>query len=108
MQFDPYANKVQFEAFTLDSAPCAKCICTKALIAPTNNTHAASARCSKCGKFYRWLGKRELESLAIQYRNSKMSGPATANTETAPLGPTICQSQGPTSTTIAGSSSASR
>ena len=70
MQFDPFANKLNFESFTLTSAPCPKCACTQVLIAPTQNTHAASARCPKCGKFYRWLGKRELESLAMQHRNA--------------------------------------
>jgi hypothetical protein len=68
MLFDPFANKVRFEAFTVNSSePCPKCGCTGVLIAPTNNTHAASSHCSKCGRFYRWLGKTELALLARQH-----------------------------------------
>jgi hypothetical protein len=87
MQFNPFANKVQFQPFTLDSAPCPKCGCTKVLIAPTSNTHAASARClgpglgsglgSGCGRFFRWIGKRELDFL---HQNSK-NPPQQADTE---------------------------
>lgn len=66
--FNAFQNKVQFQAFTVESAsPCPKCGSTKVLIAPTQNTHAASARCQSCGKFYRWLGRKELESLGLQH-----------------------------------------
>ena len=58
-------RKVQFNAYTIESEPCPRCGACSVLIAPTQNTHAASARCSSCGKFYRWLGKRELESLLV-------------------------------------------
>jgi len=63
MTFDPFQNKIPFEPFTMDSQPCPKCNCKQVLIAPTANTHAASSRCDGCGKFFRWLGKRELNTL---------------------------------------------
>jgi hypothetical protein len=71
-QFDQYANKLQFQPFTVDSAPCCKCTCTTVLIVPTNNVHAASARCQNCGKFFRWLGKWELEKLVARHPASKL------------------------------------
>jgi hypothetical protein len=61
--FDPFVNKLVFKSFILDCPACPKCGSTKALIAPTQNTHAASSRCSNCDKFYRWLGKHELRRL---------------------------------------------
>jgi len=103
MQFDPFANKAHFQAFTVESStPCPKCGCTRVLIAPTNNTHAASARCPGsvagsvagsapgCGRFFRWLGKKELESLALQHRN-----PADEHREAVSAG-TAQQSAGTT------------
>ena len=82
--FNPFANKIQFESFVVDSSkPCA-CGCSQVLISPTNNTHAASARCPGsrmglgadlglgCGKFHRWLGKQELKDLlAAQHQHAQ-------------------------------------
>lgn len=58
--FNPYLNKISFDAFTMDAPPCPKCNTTTVVIIPTTNTHAASSRCPNCGKFFRWLGKNEL------------------------------------------------
>jgi hypothetical protein len=82
MNFDPFLNKVQFEPFIVPSStPCSRCGSKQILIAPTNNTHAASARCPgidlgsdsglACKKFYRWLGKTELQALLAQHRDSQ-------------------------------------
>lgn len=75
MLFDPYAGKLPFEPFTVvASVPCPKCGCNQALIAPTNNTHAASSRCANhpdCKKFHRWLGKSELKDLIYQEQRLK-------------------------------------
>jgi hypothetical protein len=74
MVFNPFANKLQFQPFTLESSPCPKCGCDKVLIAPTINTHAASSRCHnpKCKRFFRWLGKWELQDLVAQHHASKL------------------------------------
>lgn len=83
--FNPFSNKLPFEAFTVDSSGCPKCACTKVLIAPTANTHAASARCANCDKFFRWLGKRELQSLIFQHTCSQ--DPPKPAPDTAPSSP---------------------
>jgi hypothetical protein len=83
MPFDPFANKIQFQPFIVESSsPCPRCACAQVLIAPTNNTHAASARCPApgCNRFFRWIGKRELQSLAIQHRNAKKQQAVTEST----------------------------